>query len=496
MYRGALIMDEEIRWVLRMLSERRISARSADRILRALELLAKSEKDSAIDALETSLAPDKRSPSAGDGEAAAKAEQISRKNGKPKSHILPLVLSAIYCGLGQVYMGKMLKGIGFITTYTLLIVPLFFPPHSTLLHSLQFFFLPVMWLIGVADTLMDRDTYVKGRRRLFWHRLSDVLAGIAISGAVIILVVILAQALSATDKASSIGVKSITTPVRRSKHAEHKEDMETGAKSGDEGASIITYSPTPSMESGDLINGRSQLKGSSEAQQKADDEGIAVTVYNLGPPPADGYPNIAMASYSLTPTNAEPGGTLRIDYTIDSSESAALILGFSVQKVGTSAWVSDPSNDVVVNVDQGRGEYSREFVLPSTLDAGEYNVRWGLWNLDYSVTCDCEQSSKTLTVGTPPIAKHRADDPELISIQIASLRDMESAAKLCYELLSKGYPARIEYPDSAEGRSYDVLIGEFRNEKDAIRLLREMRELRGISPVIVRHPASGRKIDE
>lgn len=66
-------MDEETLWVLRMLSEREISAKSAERILRALELLRKTEEGESAD---TSVAPSVTEEQAATAETPQAEQQI------------------------------------------------------------------------------------------------------------------------------------------------------------------------------------------------------------------------------------------------------------------------------------------------------------------------------------------------------------------------------------------------------------------------------------
>jgi len=107
-----------------------------------------------------------------------------------------------------------------------------------------------------------------------------------------------------------------------------------------------------------------------------------------------------ITAYSITPLTANPGDALTIKYTINNptSESISAALGCSIQKSGTTNWISDPNNDKVVDVVPGSDDYSREFVLPSTLDPGKYNVAWGLWNSDFTTKYDYKQSDNYLSV--------------------------------------------------------------------------------------------------
>lgn len=67
-----------------------------------------------------------------------------------KNRKLALILSFIYCGLGQIYKGQTLKGIDFAIIYTMSIVAYFSSP-SPWLQRIGLSILPAIWLIGMID---------------------------------------------------------------------------------------------------------------------------------------------------------------------------------------------------------------------------------------------------------------------------------------------------------------------------------------------------------
>jgi cell division septation protein DedD len=80
----------------------------------------------------------------------------------------------------------------------------------------------------------------------------------------------------------------------------------------------------------------------------------------------------------------------------------------------------------------------------------------------------------------------QSDISSPFSIQVAAFKDKENAEEFCSELLSKRYPARMEYRTSAaEEEWHYVLIGTFRNEQDAIPLAEQFREQEGMPYMIV-----------
>ena len=165
----------------------------------------------------------------------------------------------------------------------------------------------------------------------------------------------------------------------------------------------------------------------------------------------------------------------------------ALGLACSIQKAGTTRWITDPSNDKVVNVARGIGSYSREFLLPSGLGAGKYHVSWGLLSPDFTTAYDFEVSSNALTITIPPPAEDQSDNSESFSVQVAAFKQLEEAKSLYENLLYKGYKAKIEPPASEEEGWYRVIVGKFRTREDAVALAEELHVREKLSYVIVQN---------
>ncbi len=499
-------MDEEIRWVLKMLSEHRISVLSADRMLRALQFLQKSEANRPVVSPSAIPVPEKQeallvtpqrsdpvqeklSPP-GNVETVEKIPSVSRIYDRPKGRIVSLLLSFICCGLGQVYRGRILKGAGFITIYVSLIVSIFFLSSAPLLYYFGFPILLLMWIMGMVDAYTDDGMPMEGGRNLALRRLPAALSVVVVSGALIIIGMMMSQTYSPADERLAPDAQNVKASAKM-----ERVEIRTGAREtnkADEDTVTTVYTPVPAMDS--------EYKGEG-------DEEITVIALKLGS--ENGYTDhysqdITIAANRLEPAVVKPGTTLRVGYTIGSPGPADLVLGFSIQKVGTGRWISDPGNDRMISVEPGGGEYSREFVLPDSLDPGKYNVAWGIWDLGYSHVYDSRKSTSALTVVVPsedgpavnPPSGDGTGNPESVSIQAASLGDVVSAEKLYYRLLSEGYPARMEYSASAEGERHNVLVGEFRSEKEAALLAEDLHRREGLSPTIVRRHADNEKNDE
>jgi len=123
---------------------------------------------------------------------------LDKKMNKKRRRVA-LILSFIYCGLGQVREGEILKGINFIAIYTLLMVSFFFFSSSAtpLVRFFGFSILLLMWFMGMVDAYIDDEILKKKKRRLIWQKLLSVLPVAVISGAVIALLMLWTQNFSA-----------------------------------------------------------------------------------------------------------------------------------------------------------------------------------------------------------------------------------------------------------------------------------------------------------
>jgi len=74
---------------------------------------------------------------------------------------------------------------------------------------------------------------------------------------------------------------------------------------------------------------------------------------------------------------------------------------------------------------------------------------------------------------------------EFFSIQVVAFTEVERAKEVCRELLSTGYPARVECPTPGQQNWYRVLIGKFDNEQDAVSCAERLRNQNGSAYMIV-----------
>jgi hypothetical protein len=104
-----------------------------------------------------------------------------------------LILSLVYCGLGQIYKGDKTKGIIFIALYSLIIVLfVFFSSFSLLIRLFVLSILVLMWLMGMIDAYIEENTddeaVLDKKRVTVWHKLLNAMEIIVICGVVVTIV--------------------------------------------------------------------------------------------------------------------------------------------------------------------------------------------------------------------------------------------------------------------------------------------------------------------
>lgn len=99
-----------------------------------------------------------------------------------KNRKLALILSLLYCGVGQIYNGRMIKGIDFIILYTLIILASFFAPTHQLSIMARTAW-PFMWVVGAADAYIS-ETAPLYRKKYIRKWVLALLPGVVLSGLV------------------------------------------------------------------------------------------------------------------------------------------------------------------------------------------------------------------------------------------------------------------------------------------------------------------------
>lgn len=85
-----------------------------------------------------------------------------------------------------------------------------------------------------------------------------------------------------------------------------------------------------------------------------------------------------VANLLVSPNPVRTGVQALLGYTINATHDFQVILGASI-RLGTGAWISDPSRDLKVSLVEGANNRSRFFLVPSDAAAGTYDVLTALW---------------------------------------------------------------------------------------------------------------------
>lgn len=174
-----------------------------------------------------------------------------------------LVLSIIYCGLGQLYKGEILKGIDLIALCTALIMSLvFFSPYLPILRIIGISVVILLWLIGILDVYVSDRDFARQGQFLTMQWLRAVLSVAAISSAVVMItLVVLWPQLFPTKNAQAVAhagataVSSIQPPLSSQPESNTAEltEADIGVDAGSEvptGEEIIEQKPAdaPDMQ--------------------------------------------------------------------------------------------------------------------------------------------------------------------------------------------------------------------------------------------------------
>ena len=89
-----------------------------------------------------------------------------------RRNIIPLCLSFIYCGLGQIYNRQIIKGIDLIIVYTILLASYFGP--IPWLRVIGPSLMPVMWSVGMVDAYLG-DQAIFNRGKLWLSAIPGIL---------------------------------------------------------------------------------------------------------------------------------------------------------------------------------------------------------------------------------------------------------------------------------------------------------------------------------
>ncbi len=152
---------------------------------------------------------------------------------------------------------------------------------------------------------------------------------------------------------------------------------------------------------------------------------------------------------AVSPRMPAAGGLLSLTYDINySGAPVSLVLGASLRPVGGGGWISDPPSDATVRLQPGRNSYTRTFRVPADLQAGSYDVAFGLLGTDM-------QTSYGLRVETAAIqivgrSGQSAVGPADAVRQFYVLVDARNYAA-AWAMLSPKYQATTDYTTWVSG---------------------------------------------
>ena len=104
-----------------------------------------------------------------------------------------------------------------------------------------------------------------------------------------------------------------------------------------------------------------------------------------------------LQAVALGPNPAFGGQTLVLTYTVWSPTNQLVSLGADMAPAGTGAYQNDPVNDLDIQVHPGLNNVTRLFNLGAR-SAGNYDVRWGLFQAHFGFQYGLEVRSNALTI--------------------------------------------------------------------------------------------------
>lgn len=96
-------------------------------------------------------------------------------------------------------------------------------------------------------------------------------------------------------------------------------------------------------------------------------------------------PTATITGFSISPTTVSAcNNCFTITFNITASSAMTIMLGASIRQTGGSTFISDPGNDVKINIPAGSSSQTRTFCLPAGTGVGSYDVVTAIWRDDNS----------------------------------------------------------------------------------------------------------------
>jgi hypothetical protein len=146
----------------------------------------------------------------------------------------------------------------------------------------------------------------------------------------------------------------------------------------------------------------------------------------------------------VTPNPVRTGVQATLGYTINATHDFQVMLGASI-RLGTGAWISDPSRDLKVSLVEGTNNRSRFFLVPNDAVAGTYDVLTALWYdrnnsntintgdfmVDDRLFAGVMQVRRSTTISAPVVSGRRG---QTITLQATLRQTLDNAPLAGYTL--------------------------------------------------------------
>jgi hypothetical protein len=136
-------------------------------------------------------------------------------------------------------------------------------------------------------------------------------------------------------------------------------------------------------------------------------------------------------SSAAVPSTNNPCSTFTVSYSVTANNSAQLMLGASIAPTGTTNWISNPSNDIKLNINPGTGNYNRLFTIPCSALPGTYDLLTALW---YD-----KNNNNQIDLGDFVVSSKLTEGALIITNQTISIKQLSNNLPETYSL-KQNYP--------------------------------------------------------
>jgi hypothetical protein len=152
----------------------------------------------------------------------------------------------------------------------------------------------------------------------------------------------------------------------------------------------------------------------------------------------------SIQNLQVSPNPVRTGVQATLGFTIGATHDFQVMLGASI-RLGTGAWISDPSRDLKVSLVEGTNNRSRFFLVPNNAVAGTYDVLTALWYdrnnsntintgdfmVDDRLFAGVMQVRRSTTISAPVVSGRRG---QTITLQATLRQTLDNAPLAGYTL--------------------------------------------------------------